>query len=99
MPNFWTKRAFAGSAPFRLLAVGCALAAVLAAPAHALDDTMTPIATPAQPNAIELGTGPLPDAKNSESWHKQYGSHFARNVTVIIGRARAGSCRGSLMSG
>lgn len=43
---------------------------------------MTLIATPAQPNAIELGTGPLPDAKNPEAWHKQYGSHFARNVTV-----------------
>src|SRR5690606_6724329 len=26
--------------------------------------------------------GPLPGAKNPETWHKQYGSHFARNVTV-----------------
>jgi hypothetical protein len=43
---------------------------------------MTPIPTPAQPNAIELGTPPLPGAKNQEAWHKQYGSHFARNVTV-----------------
>jgi acetyl esterase/lipase len=82
MPSFWTKRAFAGSAPFRLMAVGVALAAVLTAPANAQDDKMTPIDIPAQPNAIELGTPPLPGAKNPEAWHKQYGSHFARNVTV-----------------
>ena len=43
---------------------------------------MTPIVTPSQPDAIELGTGPLPGAKNPESWHSQYGSRFARNVTV-----------------
>ncbi|HKO17578.1 MAG TPA: hypothetical protein VJU82_01700, partial [Acidobacteriaceae bacterium] len=30
----------------------------------------------------EVGTGPLPGAKNPESWHSQYGSKFARNVTV-----------------
>jgi acetyl esterase/lipase len=45
-------------------------------------DVMTAIETPAQPNAIELGTGPLPDANTPESWHRQYGSMFARNVTV-----------------
>jgi acetyl esterase/lipase len=50
--------------------------------AFALDDTMTPIAIPKQPTAIELGTGPLPDATVSESWHSQYKSTFARNVTV-----------------
>jgi acetyl esterase/lipase len=43
---------------------------------------MTAIETPPQPDAIELGTGPLPDAKVRESWHSQYGSKFARNVTV-----------------
>ena len=82
MPNFWTKRIFAGSVASRLIAVGVGLVAVLTSPAHALDDRMTPIATPSQPNAIELGTGPLPGATNAEAWHKQYGSHFARNVTV-----------------
>lgn len=45
-------------------------------------DVMTSIETPAQPDAIELGTGPLPDANTPESWHSQYGSKFARNVTV-----------------
>ncbi len=53
-----------------------------AAPALAQNDKMTPIATPAQPNAIVLGTGPLPGASVEESWHSQYGSVFARNVTV-----------------
>jgi acetyl esterase/lipase len=43
---------------------------------------MTPIAIPDQPSAIEIGTGPLPGAENPESWHSQYGSRFARNVTV-----------------
>jgi acetyl esterase/lipase len=58
-------------------------AASVAAPAFAqVNDKMTPIATPDQPNAINIGTAPLPDAKAQESWHSQYGSKFARNVTV-----------------
>lgn len=67
-----------GTAP---MALAAALLWAGLTPAHALDDTMTPIATPAQPDAIALGTGPLPDAKVSESWHSQYGSVFTRNVT------------------
>jgi len=59
-----------------------ALACAVTAPALALNDKMTPIAIPAQPGAIELGTGPLPGATAPESWHSQYGSMFARNVTV-----------------
>jgi acetyl esterase/lipase len=50
--------------------------------AQAQDDRSTPIATPAQPTAIVLPTGPLPGATVRESWHSQYGSVFARNVTV-----------------
>jgi len=46
------------------------------------DDKMTAIEIPQQPDAIELGTGPLPGATAPESWHSQYGSRFARNVTV-----------------
>lgn len=45
-------------------------------------DKMVPIDIPAQPDAIELGTGPLPGATAAESWHSQYNSKFARNVTV-----------------
>jgi acetyl esterase/lipase len=80
--NLWTKRSFAGSITFRLVVAGFAFVEALAVPAQAQDSRMTPIATPSQPNAIEIGTGPLPDAKNPESWHSQYGSRFARNVTV-----------------
>ena len=65
-----------------LITVGIAVAFGLAAPALAQNDKMTPISIPAQPNAIELGTGPLPGATVPESWHSQYGSKFARNVTV-----------------
>src|SRR4051812_4510605 len=46
------------------------------------NDKMVAIETPAQPDAIELGTGALPGATASESWHSQYGSKFARNVTI-----------------
>src|SRR5689334_5734972 len=48
---------------------------------RAQDDKMTPTAIPAQPSAIRLATGPLPGATVKESWHSQYGSAFARNVT------------------
>lgn len=43
---------------------------------------MVPIPTPAQADAIALGTGPLPGATARESWYHQYGKDFARNVTV-----------------
>lgn len=46
------------------------------------NNKMTAIETPEQPDAIELGTGSLPGATAQESWHRQYGSRFARNVTV-----------------
>ena len=49
-----------------------ALQPVIAVPlARAQDDKMTPIAIPAQPDAIPLKTGPLPGAKNKESWQMQ----------------------------
>src|SRR5881398_143602 len=66
----------------RLVAVGIAVACTLAAPAAAQNDKMTPMAAPAQPGAIVLGTGPMPGATAPESWHRQYGRAFARNVTV-----------------
>ncbi len=62
-----------------ILAAACALATPLLAQPN---DAMTPIAVPDQPNAIEIGTGALPGATAQESWHSQYGSKFARNVTV-----------------
>ncbi|HEY0867625.1 MAG TPA: alpha/beta hydrolase [Fimbriimonas sp.] len=50
--------------------------------AAAQNDKMTPIAIPKQPGAIVLGTGKLPEATAEEAWHSQYGSMFARNVSV-----------------
>ena len=69
----YAARAWAIVAPLAL--------AILAVPAGAQNDAMTPMAAPAQPGAIKLGTGPLPGATVAESWHRQYGSSFARNVT------------------
>jgi acetyl esterase/lipase len=66
----------------RFAAAMVVLACAIGAPVYAQDDKMIPIAIPAQPDAITLDTGPLPDAKARESWHSQYGSVFARNVTV-----------------
>lgn len=63
----------------RVIAASLALAVAL--PAAAQDDRMVPIAIPAQPTAIPLPTGPLPDATAQESWHRQYQRVFARNVT------------------
>ncbi len=50
--------------------------------AMAQNDKMTPIAVPEQPNAIVLSTGKLPEATAEEAWHSQYGSLFARNVSI-----------------
>lgn len=64
-------------------AIAMALGAAAAVPSSAQsNDAMTPIAIPAQPDAITLNTGPLSGATVTESWHSQYGSRFARNVTV-----------------
>src|SRR5678815_1277010 len=80
--NLWTKLAFAQLSTFSLMVAALAFISMIVTPAKAQNDKMTPIATPSQPNAIEIGTGPLPGATNAESWHTQYGSRFARNVTV-----------------
>jgi acetyl esterase/lipase len=63
-------------------AIAMAIIGGFTAPAQAQDDKMTVIVIPAQPDAIELGTGPLAGATAPEAWHSQYGSVFARNVTV-----------------
>lgn len=81
IPNPEPRRLIRAAAT-ALAAALLALTCTVATPALALDDTMTPIAIPAQPNAIVLNTGPLPGATAKETWHSQYGSVFARNVTV-----------------
>jgi acetyl esterase/lipase len=65
---------------FAALATG--IAYLLATPAQAQNDKMTPIPTPAQQDGIVLGTGPVPGAMAPESWYRQYDRSFARNVTV-----------------
>jgi acetyl esterase/lipase len=66
----------------RLLAtVALSLSAMPTVNAQAIDEKMVPIAVPEQPQAIALGTGPLPGATANESWHRQYQRVFARNVT------------------
>jgi acetyl esterase/lipase len=82
MRSLTEKARLAARARTFLAAAGLAIACVSAAPVLAQNDKATPIAIPVQPGAIELGTGPLPGATATESWHSQYGSKFARNVTV-----------------
>lgn len=65
----------------RTTVAALAAALVMAAPAQAQNDAMTAMQVPTQPGAIALGTGPMPGATSPESWHQQYGSSFARNVT------------------
>jgi len=62
--------------------IGAVLGCVVTPSATAQDARMVPIETPAQGEAIVLGTGPLPGARANESWYHQYGKDFARNVTV-----------------
>jgi acetyl esterase/lipase len=80
LPASKTVRPFRAA---RMIALGLAACTLVpSAQGWAQDDRMTPIAAPVQPDAIELGTGELPGAAVKESWHRQYGSRFARNVTV-----------------
>ena len=66
----------------RFTIAAIAATCALSASALAQNAKMTPVPTPEQPSAIELGTESLPGATAHESWYRQYGSLFARNVTV-----------------
>ncbi|UCH13561.1 MAG: alpha/beta hydrolase [Bacteroidales bacterium] len=48
----------------------------------AQDGTIYPLNTPAEPNAILLGTGGVDDQPASESWFRQWGDPMARNITT-----------------
>jgi acetyl esterase/lipase len=43
---------------------------------------MYPMETPAEPNAIPLGTGGVEGATGTESWFRQWGDPMARNITT-----------------
>ncbi|GGE92117.1 endo-1,4-beta-xylanase [Sphingomonas prati] len=79
-----TSKTRVGRAWLRPAMMALAATCIAAGPAQAQapSDKMVPIAIPAQPDAITLNTGPLPGAKAQESWHSQYNSVFARNVTT-----------------
>ena len=48
----------------------------------AQDGTIYPLDTPAEPNAIPLGTGGVDDQPASETWFRQWGDPMARNITA-----------------
>src|SRR6478609_4325782 len=47
----------------------------------AQDGTIYPLKTPAEPNAIFLGTGGVDNQPASETWFRQWGDPMARNIT------------------
>ena len=47
----------------------------------AQDGTIYPLKTPAEPNAIPLGTGGVDNQPASETWFRQWGDPMARNIT------------------
>ncbi|PKP11056.1 MAG: esterase [Bacteroidetes bacterium HGW-Bacteroidetes-4] len=48
----------------------------------AQDGTIYPLAPPAEPNAILLGTGGVDNQPASETWFRQWGDPMARNITT-----------------
>lgn len=59
-----------------------ALLLACAASAFAQDGTIYPLAAPAEPPSIKLGTGGVADQPASESWFRQWGEPMVRNVTT-----------------
>ena len=49
--------------------------------ATAQDGTIYPLATPAEPNAISLGTGDVEAQPSPETWFRQWGDPMARNIS------------------
>ncbi len=67
----------------RTAIIAATLMAALSSPVAAqVDDSITPIAAPAEPNAIKLGTNGVEGSTAPETWFRQYGTAFTRNVTV-----------------
>lgn len=54
---------------------------ILSASAMSQDGTIYPLATPAEPTAIPLGTGGVKDQPAAETWFRQWGDPMARNIT------------------
>src|SRR3954462_96261 len=62
-------------------AIVAALATMLVVPAYAEDPPKTQIEAPAEPNAIPLNTGGVEGQTAKETWYKQWGDPFVRNVS------------------
>ena len=63
-------------------AVFVAMVAMAAATtAYAQEPPKTPIEAPAEPNAIALETGGVEGQTAKETWYKQWGDPFVRNVS------------------
>jgi acetyl esterase/lipase len=60
----------------------CAALICLAAPAFAQEPPKTPIEAPPEPNAIPLNTGGVEGQTAKETWYKQWGDPFVRNVSI-----------------
>lgn len=65
-----------------LKAFTLACSITLAATAYAQDGTMYPMAAPAEPDAIPLGTGNVDGQSAPESWFRQWGDPMARNIST-----------------
>lgn len=63
------------------LAAACILSLLGTTAAWAQDPPKTPIEPPAEPNAIALGTGGVEGQTAQETWYKQWGDPFVRNVS------------------
>ena len=63
-----------------LMAAGLA-AMLVATTAASQEPPKTPIEAPAEPNAIPLGTGGVDGQTAKETWYKQWGDPFVRNVS------------------
>jgi acetyl esterase/lipase len=67
--------------------LGCTAQAIAApaAPVGAIgisaNDAISPLAAPAEPSAIALNTGGVAGSTAPESWFRQYGTAFTRNVS------------------
>jgi len=62
------------------IAIGAGLVLMTGA-AFSQEPPKTPIDAPAEPNAIPLGTGGVEGQTAKESWYKQWGDPFVRNVS------------------
>lgn len=70
------------SATFASLILFATSVFVFASSALAQDGTIYPLEAPAEPNAIQLGTGSVEGQPAPESWFRQWGDPMARNIST-----------------